>query len=106
MAATKTSLVLFLFAFDRYFCKLQMASAAGVQCATDLSLNFNVLKGYTSDPSLNLNVLNGCTSDTQCVDLCNKECMAKFNVNASASACVLGLLQLLVKSCSCCCASI
>ncbi|KAI3913738.1 hypothetical protein MKW98_011799 [Papaver atlanticum] len=92
MAAAKTSLVLFLFALIAISSNLQMASAAGVQCATDLSLN--------------LNVLNGCTSDTQCVDLCNKECMAKFNVNASASACVLGLLQLLIKSCSCCCASI
>ncbi|RZC58922.1 hypothetical protein C5167_006236 [Papaver somniferum] len=55
MAAAKTSLVLFLFALIAISASLQMASAAGVQCATDLSLN--------------LNVLNGCTSDTQCVDL-------------------------------------
>ncbi|KAI3903141.1 hypothetical protein MKW98_031795 [Papaver atlanticum] len=92
MAAAKTALVFFIFSLIAISANLQMASAAGVQCATDLSLN--------------LNILNGCTSDTQCLDACNKECLAKFNVNASASACVAGLLQLLVKSCSCCCASI
>ncbi|KAI3884067.1 hypothetical protein MKX03_036031 [Papaver bracteatum] len=41
-----------------------------------------------------------------CVTYCNDACLAKLQVNASASACVAGLLQLLVKSCSCCCASI
>ncbi|RZC44611.1 hypothetical protein C5167_037567 [Papaver somniferum] len=92
MAAAKTTLVFLIFALIAVSANLQMASAVGVQCATDLSLN--------------LNILNGCTSDTQCLDACNAQCMAKFNVNASASACVAGLLQLLVKSCSCCCASI
>ncbi|KAI3959043.1 hypothetical protein MKX01_023719 [Papaver californicum] len=92
MAAAKTSLVFFIFALIAISANLQMASAAGVQCATDLSLN--------------LNVLNGCVSDAQCIDFCNKECVAKFNVNASASVCVAGLLQLFAKSCSCCCASV
>ncbi|KAI3917966.1 hypothetical protein MKW98_000200 [Papaver atlanticum] len=92
MAAAKTSLVFFIFALIAISANLQMASAVGVQCATELSLN--------------LNILNGCTSDAQCVTYCNDACLAKLQVNASASACVAGLLQLLVKSCSCCCASI
>ncbi|MCL7031893.1 hypothetical protein MKW94_012406 [Papaver nudicaule] len=92
MAAAKTSLVFFVFALIAISANLQMASAAGLQCATAFTLN--------------LNILNGCTTDAQCIDFCNKECIAKFNVNASASACVAGVLQVLASSCSCCCASL
>ncbi|MCL7049192.1 hypothetical protein MKW94_017482 [Papaver nudicaule] len=92
MAAAKTSLVFFIFALIAISANLQMASAAGLQCATELTLN--------------LNILSGCTTNEQCVDICNKECLAKFNVNASASVCALGLLQVLAKTCTCCCASL
>ncbi|KAI3848843.1 hypothetical protein MKX03_034229 [Papaver bracteatum] len=92
MAAAKTALVFFIFAFIAISANLQMASAVGVQCGTDLSLN--------------LNILNGCVSDAQCIDFCNTECLEKLNVKASVSACVAGLLQLVAKSCSCCCASV
>ncbi|KAI3862105.1 hypothetical protein MKX03_007328 [Papaver bracteatum] len=47
MAAAKTSLVFFIFALIAISVNLQMASAVGVQCATELSLNLNILNGCT-----------------------------------------------------------
>ncbi|MCL7042665.1 hypothetical protein MKW94_022937 [Papaver nudicaule] len=95
MAAAKTSLVFFVFALIAISANLQMASAVGLQCGTDISLNLDILSA------------NGCTANAQCVDICNKECLAKLNVNASISVCVAnGLLGLLARTCSCCCASV
>ncbi|KAI3953015.1 hypothetical protein MKX01_028707 [Papaver californicum] len=59
-----------------------MVSAVGLQWATSLFLK--------------LDLLSGCTSN----------CLAKFNVDAVASACVANILGLLAKICTCCCAEV
>ncbi|KAI3832359.1 hypothetical protein MKX03_031077 [Papaver bracteatum] len=91
MAAAKTSLVLFLFALVAISANLQMVSA-GLECATSLSVK--------------LDLLNECTSDTSCADYCKEQCLIKYNRAFTAYACIPDLVQLLVKRCSCCCASV
>ncbi|KAI3906025.1 hypothetical protein MKW92_041980 [Papaver armeniacum] len=93
MAAAKTSLVLFLVALMAISANLQMVSAVGVDCSTGLALDLNLLSGR-------------CTSDTYCISYCNNSCDLQFKTTAVLSVCALHpLLSVIVKICTCCCAS-
>ncbi|KAI3952613.1 hypothetical protein MKW98_025954 [Papaver atlanticum] len=91
MAAAKTSLGFFIVALIVISANLQMASAQDVECATGKSLTIKLLTGE-------------CTLDTECVDLCNEQCDLTFNSVSAVSVCVLPVVEVQVKICSCCCA--
>ncbi|KAI3962922.1 hypothetical protein MKX01_026881 [Papaver californicum] len=68
----------------------KMASAVELRCATSLlKIDFT-----------------GCPSIEDCAVVCHYECLAEFNVDAVASACVANGVRFLAKSCTCCCAKV
>ncbi|KAI3863035.1 hypothetical protein MKW92_032438 [Papaver armeniacum] len=94
MAAPKTSLVFLIFALIAISAHLQMASALEFECATGKSLGIKLLDGAQ------------CTLDTDCVELCEEQCDLNFKGISTVSACILGLLEVQVKSCCCCCVTV
>ncbi|KAI3848834.1 hypothetical protein MKX03_034220 [Papaver bracteatum] len=91
MAATKTSLALFLFALIAISANMQMASALlpglpGVPCSLGLEVRVQVAEGCSVK-----------------VD-CNQICQTSTPVNRilSASLCVPNLISVGVDACSCC----
>ncbi|RZC44640.1 hypothetical protein C5167_000652 [Papaver somniferum] len=88
MAATKTSLVLFLFALIAVSANMQMASA--------------LLPGLPV-PCLGLEakveVAGGCSLNTDCIQICKTLYPTRV---LSVSLCVPGLISATVDGCSCC----
>ncbi|RZC85191.1 hypothetical protein C5167_011816 [Papaver somniferum] len=94
MPPPKTSLVFLIFALMAISAHLQMASALQFECASGKSLGVKLLNG------------DQCTLDIDCVDLCKEQCDVNFKGISTASACILGLLEVQVKSCCCCCVTV
>ncbi|MCL7028480.1 hypothetical protein MKW94_010180 [Papaver nudicaule] len=89
MAATKTSLVLFLFALIAISAHLQMALAGLLQCDVDVAATIRI-DGHclTHLPSY-------------CFEICEAKCPA-VNLEVDTYLCVPGLISLTVDGCLCC----
>ncbi|KAI3906364.1 hypothetical protein MKW98_020584 [Papaver atlanticum] len=90
MAATKTSLVLFLFALIAVSANLQMASAGdlGVTCLLGVKASVQIPGVCPSNDPL------------YCYNFCKSEC--PLNLKVGIYACVPGLISAEVNGCSCC----